>query len=111
MGRRREGRLAPSREGAGQEKWSTAGKEMNGPTDEVGALERTEVCQDLGRGETGTVEREWPGQRHLHKEKPREKELGWMGWEERESGYGRGGKTGEEKEASSAAEISSCRMN
>lgn len=39
-----------------------------------------------GPGERGDWDciREWPGQRHLHKEKPREKELGWMAWDGRE---------------------------
>lgn len=82
MGRRREGRLAPSREGTGQEKWSTAGKERNGPTDEVGALERTEICQDLGRGETGTVEGSGLGKGTCIRRNPGRRN--WDGWDGRE---------------------------
>lgn len=67
MRRRWKGKLAPSREGLGKENWSTAGKGKHGPTDEVGAMARMKICQDLGRGETGTIERKQPGQRHQHR--------------------------------------------
>lgn len=45
----------------------------------------TETCEDLGRGETATEEKEHPRQRNQHKEKPKEQKLGWDGvrWEEK----------------------------
>ena len=107
-GEEEEGKAALSKDGAGKGNWSRAGEGRDGPADEAGAPARSETCQDLGRGQTGTEERQQPGQRHRHKEKPREQKLRWDG---RESRFDGAGKTGEEKEASSAAEISRYRVN
>lgn len=68
--------MAPSKFGAGEGSWSRAGEGRDGPAGEEGAAGRREVWQDLGRGETGTEEREQPGQRHWHEEKPRDQKLG-----------------------------------
>lgn len=53
-----EGKASTRQKGAAKENWSTAGKGRHGPADEVGALGRMEICQELGRGGTGNVERE-----------------------------------------------------
>lgn len=80
MGRRWKGKLAPSREGPGKHNWSTAGKGRHGPADEVRALGRMEICQELARGETGTVEREQSRQRHQHRRNPGRRN--WYEWDE-----------------------------
>lgn len=56
-----EGKASAKERGAGKENWSTAGKGRHGLADEARALGRTEMCQELRRGKTGTVEREQSG--------------------------------------------------